>query len=76
MTENELINELRECYNNAHRNDATVQIHLFAIKHSVDIKKSQLKINELVRQAGLSQGYTAEISKGVKLAAFVKEREE
>lgn len=76
MSDDELIDELIRTYEKAKRNEATVQIHLFAIKHANEIKRSKMKISELVKEAGLAQGYAAEISKGIKLSPYVKEREE
>lgn len=76
MQDEILIEKLRNCYEKAGRNESTLQIHLFSIKYSQDIRNSKYTISELATKAGLTSGYATEISKGIKLAPYVKERED
>lgn len=72
MTETELADILRQRYETAKRNEAAMQIHLFAIEYAEEIKAGEFTIAHLIETAGISKGYAAEISKGIKLSDYVK----
>ena len=67
---------LRERYEKAKRNEASMEVHLFGIEYAEEIRESDYKVAELVELAGISKGYAAEVSKGMKLASRVKITEE
>lgn len=72
MTEAELAIILQRRYETAKRNEAAMQIHLFAIEYADEIRKGDFTIAHLVETAGITKGYAAEISKGIKLSEHVK----
>lgn len=71
MTVEELAERLGEMYENARRNEAACQVHLFGILYASDIQACGQPVSVLAQRAGLSRGYAAEISKGIKLARYV-----
>lgn len=71
MTLNELGEKLSEMYNNAPKGDAVAMIHLFGIKYSNEIKKSEYSKKDIIKQSGISASYLTELTKGVKLAEYV-----
>ena len=76
MDKEELALILRERYDKAKRNEASMEIHLFGIEYAKEIREGDFTVTELVELAGLGKGYAAEVSKGMKLAAHVKITEE
>ena len=76
MNEEELAALLKERYEKAKRNEASLQIHLSGIEYAEEIRNGPFTIAELVEKAGISRGYAAELSKGVKLAGHVVVRRE
>ena len=72
MTKNELGNVLKEMYFNSNRGETVAMIHLFGIKYASDIKKSGATCKEIAKLAQIPPSYATEISKGVKLAKYVK----
>lgn len=75
MKQEELARILRNTYDDARRNEAAMQVHLFGIDYGQEIKKNGFKIADIVSMAGLDKGYAAEVSKGVKLSAVVERKE-
>ena len=75
MTKEEMAKELKERYESANINEATMQIHLFGIEHGAEIKKKRYKAKDIVSKAGLGSGYVAELSKGIKLSDKVVSKE-
>jgi len=75
LNQEELARILRHTYEEAKRNEAAMQVHLFGIDYGQEIKKRGYKIVDIVRMAGLDKGYVAEVSKGVKLSAVVERKE-
>ena len=71
MTQEDLALILKQRYDGAKRNEATMQVHLFGIEYGQVIKEHEYKIADIVALAGLDKGYAAEVSKGVKLSAVV-----
>lgn len=76
MTEKELAMELRQRYDKAKINEATLETHLFGIDYAGEIKSNAYNIAKIVELAGLGKGYVAEISKGIKLAERVERKED
>jgi hypothetical protein len=74
MTLNELGTKLSEMYNNAPKGNAVAMIHLFGIKYANEIKESEYSKKDIIRQSGISTSYLTELTKGVKLAEYVKPR--
>jgi hypothetical protein len=66
----ELVNELRDAWQNAPEGDVVVRIHLFGIKHAQALQ--QVRLAELVQAAGVPRPYATEIRKGMRLAEYVK----
>lgn len=62
---------LRTMVLNAEKKETTVQYHLFGIMYAREISDSNFSIKEIVENAGLSESYHVEVSKGVKLSQFV-----
>ena len=71
MSEDELARILKERYENAKRNEAALQIHLFGIEFAKEIRAVWFTIAELIEKADMSPGYAAELSKGIKLSDYV-----
>ncbi len=76
MTEYELSQILKERYENAKRNEAVVQVHLFGIDFAKEIKRNQYLVKQIVKAAGLGTAYATEVSKGIKLAQYVERKKE
>ena len=75
MEKEELARILRERYERAKRNEASMEIHLFGIEFANEISEGDYTVAELVELAGIAKGYAAEVSKGVKLAKRVEIKE-
>jgi len=71
MTENELGKILREMYDNAPEGYKAANIHLFGVKYATVILDNNFKATGIVRASGMHQSYSAEVSKGIKLARYV-----
>lgn len=71
MSEEELARILRRRYKSAKCKEITLQVHLFGIEYGDEIRKSRYKISRIVELSGLDKGFSAEVSKGVKLAPYV-----
>ncbi len=71
MSEKHLGELLRESYDSARRNEAVLQIHLFAIRYAEEITKNHYSVKAIAEAAGMP-GYVAELSKGIKLAEYVE----
>jgi hypothetical protein len=62
---------LAEMYDNALRMEQVTMIHLFGVKYSSEIKNVGIKA--VVDASGIHSTYKSEVSKGVKLAKYVRE---
>lgn len=71
MTENELGRILKEMYDNAPHGYQVAKIHLFGVKYASTILVANLKVSDIIRASGISQSYSTEVSKGIKLAKYV-----
>ena len=76
MEKEQLAGILRERYEKAKRNEASMAVHLFGIEYANEIQEGRYPVSELVELAGIGKGYAAEVSKGMKLAPHVKITEE
>lgn len=70
MNSKELGNILKEMYDNAPYKESVTMIHLFGIKYHEEINR--IGIREVVEASGINISYTAEISKALRLAKYVK----
>ena len=70
----ELGKKLNEMYYNAPGGDKVAMIHLFGIKYANEITKSGVSKKDIAKKANIAESYGTEISKGVKLAKYVKEK--
>jgi hypothetical protein len=73
MTIDEAARILRRMYDAGGSSDKrrrSTAVHLFGIKHADDLWHLSLK--EIVRQAGLPDSYSDEVSKGRALAEYVQ----
>lgn len=68
----ELGDKLNEMYSNAPSGDKVAMIHLFGIKYASEISQSHYSNKDIARKASIPESYGTEISKGVKLAKYVK----
>ena len=81
MTVYDLAKELSEMYENADKGDKIAMIHLFGIRYAKVIKEKKLSAGEIVKNTKLKNGekfkksYITEISKGMRLAKFVTEKQ-
>ena len=71
MTEVELGKKLHNLYLNAAENGKVTMIHLFGIKYGKIIIENNYSFTEIAKQAGISETYGTEISKGVNLSKYV-----
>ncbi|MDP4271682.1 MAG: hypothetical protein Q8909_16410 [Bacteroidota bacterium] len=72
MTLNDLGIKSNEMYNNAPDGASVAMIHLFGIKYANEILQSKYSKKDIANAAGIPESYGTEISKGVKLANYVK----
>ncbi len=70
----ELGEKLSDMYHNAPSGDKVAMIHLFGIKYADEINQSKISNKDIALKANIPESYKAEISKGVKLAKYVKEK--
>lgn len=74
MTLKELGDKLSEMYNNAPNGDSVAMIHLFGIKYANEIIQSRYSKKDIAIATGIHESYGTEISKGVKLSKYVREK--
>ena len=72
MTKQDLASELNKMYHNTPKGDSTTMIRLFGIKYSDDLKNCTCSMSEIAELAEIGVNYHAEISKGIRLAKYVK----
>jgi hypothetical protein len=81
MTIVELGKKLSEMYENAPKGDQVAMIHLFGIRYASEIKKNSYTAEYIIKNTKRKNGspmpssYRTEISKGVKLAEYVIDKE-
>ena len=63
---------LSKMYNEAPKGEAVAMVHLFGIIYAEQIKTNRFSTKEIAIEAEISVAYGTEISKGVKLAKYVK----
>ncbi|MGL6186990.1 MAG: HTH-like domain-containing protein [Clostridium chrysemydis] len=54
--------------------EQVAMIHLFAIRYADIIQNNNISKADILRQAKMKRSYSTEISKGIKLSKYVKER--
>ena len=80
MNINDLAKKLSEMYENAD-GDKVAMIHLFGIRYAKVIQQKGFTANDIIKNTRLKNGeamsetYKTEISKGIKLAEFVIDKE-
>ncbi|MCW7553012.1 hypothetical protein NX722_10235 [Endozoicomonas gorgoniicola] len=72
ITKEDLGQKLNEMYFNYPDKETVVMIHLFGIKYAAEIKEVGISQKELTSIAKNQLSYVTEISKGMKLAKYVK----
>lgn len=72
MTKNELGRKLKEMYENAPVGDQVAMIHLFGVKYASIINDNNYRATDIVRLSGINKSYATEVSKGIRLAKYVK----
>ncbi len=72
MTLQELGKVLHEMYFESEEGEAVAMIHLFGVKYAAEIAELGASKKELAKAAGIHESYGTEISKGVKLARYVR----
>jgi hypothetical protein len=72
MTKQDLATELKKMYENALKGDSTTMIRLFGIKYSEELKSCTCSMSEIAELAKIGISYHAEISKGIRVARYVK----
>lgn len=70
MTVNEAANILREMYRKAPKGGKATSIHLFGIKYAKEL--NGLSIADIADQATGNESYQVEIRKGIRLAKYVR----
>jgi hypothetical protein len=68
----ELVQILKSMYKNSAKNESTNAVRLFGVNYAMEIKNCQQSTIFITTSAGLSKNYHVEISKGIKLAKYVK----
>ncbi len=63
---------LKSMYENSIKTEATTAVRLFGIKYALEINSCAYSTATITIAAGLSKNYAVEISKGIKLAKYVK----
>ncbi len=71
MTKVELGNKLKNLYDDANTGEKVTMIHLFGIKYGEIIRDNEYTFKEIAKEAGISETYKTEISKGANLAKYV-----
>jgi len=81
MNLDDLAGVLSEMYENASDGDKVSMIHLFGIRYSSEIKNKGYTAGDIIKKTKLknekpmSDTYKTEISKGIRLADFVVDKE-
>ena len=74
MTEDEAIRILRDMYQDAPHREKVIRIHLFGIKYADELNDLHLKT--VAEQATGHESYDTEIHKGIRLAKYVRLRDD
>ena len=64
--------KLKGRYSRAAKGEKVTMIHLFAVENAQEITDSKVSAAAIVAEAGINKSYAAEVSKGVKLAKYVR----
>ena len=72
MTLQELGKILHEMYFESEEGEAVAMIHLFGVKYAAEITELGASKKDIAKAAGIRESYGTEISKGVKLARYVR----
>lgn len=72
MTLQELGKVLHEMYFESEEGEAVAMIHLFGVKYAAEIAELGASKKVIAKAAGIHESYGTEISKGVKLARYVR----
>ena len=72
MTKQDLASELKNMYESAPKGDSTTMIRLFGIKYATELKNCESSMSEIAKLSEVGVNYHAEISKGIRLAKYVK----
>ena len=72
---NELVDILRNMYNNPEATGKSMTPHIFGLKYGEVIDKNDYSIEEIAQQAGLTDSYAKEIRKGLNIYRAIKNNE-
>jgi len=72
MTAKQLGEILADMYHNAPEKEQVTMIHLFGIKYASQIDAAGFTASEIIEASGINKSYATELSKGKKLAKYVK----
>ncbi len=53
----------------------TTMIHIFGILYANEIDESDVKLSDIIKEAGMNESYHVEISKGIRLSEYVSVNE-
>ena len=71
MDAEELAALLGTVFRSAARNDRVRDVNLFGIRYAAELEQCGVGCRELIRLAGLPEGYAADLAKGMRLAGLV-----
>ena len=72
MTITSLGAKLKDRYSKAAKGEKVTMIYLFAVENAQEIIDSEVSAAAIVAEAGIKKSYATEVSKGVKLAKYVR----
>jgi 5-methylcytosine-specific restriction protein B len=72
MTLEDLGKKLHEMYFESDEGESVAMIHLFGVKYAKEIANLGVSKIDIAKAAGINESYGTEISKGVKLARYVR----
>lgn len=64
--------KLKEMYEGAPQGEAVAMIHLFGIRFAKEIRAGGFTIKEIITASRINKSYATELSKGIKLAKYVR----
>ena len=74
MTLSALSSCLRRMYDSAREGEQIAMIHLFGIRYASEIKSAGYSPKDIVLAAQMKSSLATELNKGIKLAAYVVEK--
>ncbi len=72
MNQMDLGLKLKEMYEGASQGEAVAMIHLFGIRFAGEIRAGGYTVKDVISASGINQSFKTELSKGIKLAKYVR----